>query len=39
LVFGSKKGTLKQVLARYRKEVGEKLAARTLKLHRELQQQ
>jgi uncharacterized protein len=37
LTFGAKQETLQQVLKRYKKEVGEKLVKRTLRLHREIQ--
>mgnify|MGYP006929353995 CR=1 FL=1 len=36
LTFGTKKGTLQQVLKRYRKEVGEQLVRRTIRLHNEI---
>lgn len=38
LIFGDKEGTIQQVIKRYRKEVNEKLAQRTVHLHNEIEQ-
>ncbi|MBW2977436.1 HDIG domain-containing protein [Candidatus Woesearchaeota archaeon] len=37
LIFIDKEGTIQQVVDRYRKEVGERLAQRTIKLHNEIE--
>ena len=37
LIFGDKEGTIQQVLERYRTEVNEKVAQRTIKLHNEIE--
>ncbi|MBW2966689.1 HD domain-containing protein [Candidatus Woesearchaeota archaeon] len=37
LIFGTKEGTIEEVIDRYRKEVGEKLVEKTKKLHEEIE--